>query len=78
MWPLPRAGLIHPSRRRLLVAGSVRRIISGFDFREPLDAGGMDLSDPVLDRQAMNFFLVVAIPEDPFQMPEGRRRFCLP
>jgi hypothetical protein len=34
--------------RRLLVVGSVRRIIGGLDFREPLHADGVDLCDPVL------------------------------
>jgi hypothetical protein len=38
----------------LLVVGSVRRIIGGFNFREPLHAGGMDFGDPVLEPSALD------------------------
>jgi hypothetical protein len=41
--------LILPGRR-LLVVGSVRRIIGGLYFREPFQAGGVDLCYPVLER----------------------------
>jgi hypothetical protein len=58
--------LIHPDRR-LLIVGSVRRIISGFDFREPLHADGVDLYDPVLEGDALDFIFHLAIPEDAFQ-----------
>jgi hypothetical protein len=40
--------LILPSRR-LLAVGSVCWIISGLYFREPFQAGGVDLCDPVLE-----------------------------
>jgi hypothetical protein len=57
-------------RRRLLVVGSVRRIIGGFDFREPLHADGVDLSNPVLERGPFDFILYLAIPENAFQGDE--------
>jgi hypothetical protein len=45
-----RLSLSHPPKSlRLLVDGSVSWIISGLDLREPLHAGGVDLSDPVLE-----------------------------
>src|SRR5580698_3439764 len=58
----------HPPSRRLLVAGSVCWIISGLDLREPLQAGGMDLCDPVLERGALILYL--AIPQGAFQGDE--------
>ncbi|MDX6464860.1 MAG: hypothetical protein QOE55_8557 [Acidobacteriaceae bacterium] len=36
----------HPPKGRLLVVGSVRRIIGGFNFREPLHADRVDLGEP--------------------------------
>jgi hypothetical protein len=63
--------LSHPlESRRLLVAGSVRRIISGLDLREPLHAGGMDFCDPVLEGGALDFILYLAISENAFQGDE--------
>jgi hypothetical protein len=60
----------HPRSRRLLVAGSVRRIIGGFNFREPLHAGGVDLGDPVLEGGAFDLILDLAVPENAFQGDE--------
>ena len=60
----------HPGSRRLLVAGSVCWIISGLDLREPLHAGGVDLSDPVLERGALNLILDLAIPQGAFKGDE--------
>jgi hypothetical protein len=57
--------LIHP-RRRLFVAGCVCWIISGLDLGEPLEAGGMDLSDPVLERRSLDVVFHVAILESSF------------
>ena len=37
------------SKPTILVVGSVRRIIGRLDLREPLDADGVDLGDPVLE-----------------------------
>ncbi|RZU35796.1 hypothetical protein BDD14_5903 [Edaphobacter modestus] len=62
-------GLIHQDRR-LLVVGSVRGIIGGFNFREPLHADRVDLSDPVLERSALDLILYFAIPENAFQGDE--------
>ena len=64
-------GPIHPLRQGLLVVGCpVGRIISGFQLREPLHAGGMDLSDPVLEVRAFDIFLDFAILEGSFQRGE--------
>ena len=51
---------------RLLVAGQIRRIISGLDFREPIHADDMALSDAVLERVPSDVFGDLAIPECPF------------
>jgi hypothetical protein len=56
--------------RRLLVVGSVRRIIGGLNFREPLHADGVDLSDPMLERSALDLILYLAIPQNAFQGDE--------
>jgi hypothetical protein len=56
--------------RRLFVVGSVRRIISGLNLREPLHAGGMDFGDPVLEPSALDVILNLAIPENAFQSDE--------
>jgi hypothetical protein len=58
--------LIHPDRR-LYVVGSVRRIIGSFDFREPLDADGMDLCNPVFEGDALDLILYLSVPKDAFQ-----------
>jgi hypothetical protein len=58
--------LVHSSRRRLLVVGSVRRIISGLYFREPLHADGVDLCDPVLKGRPLDFILDLTIPQGAF------------
>jgi hypothetical protein len=61
----------HPLRkRRLFFACAVRGIVRGFDLREPLHAGGMDLSDPVPYRQAVDVFLVLAVAESAFEGDE--------
>jgi hypothetical protein len=60
----------HPPKGRLLVFGSVRRIIGGFYFREPLHADGVDLGDPVLEGDPLDLILYLAIPEDAFQSNE--------
>jgi hypothetical protein len=60
--------LILPSRR-LLVVGSVRRIIGGLYFREPLNADGVDLGDPVLEGGPFDL-ISLAIPENAFQGDE--------
>jgi hypothetical protein len=66
-----RLSLSHPPEsRRLFVAGAVCWIISGLDLREPLHAGGVDLSNPVLERGALNLILYLAIPENAFQGDE--------
>src|SRR5580658_11240787 len=63
-----RLSLSHPPEsRRLLVAGSVCRIISGLDLREPLHAGGVDLGDPVPEGSAHNLILDLAIPQGAFK-----------
>jgi hypothetical protein len=49
-------------RRQLLVAGSVRGIVSGLDLREPLHADGMDFGYAVFERRAFCFILDFAIP----------------
>jgi hypothetical protein len=59
-----------PESRRLLVVGSVRRIIGGLDFREPLHADGVDLGDPVLEGGPFDVILYLAIPENAFQGDE--------
>jgi hypothetical protein len=61
----------HPLRkRRLFFACAVRGIVRGFDLREPLHAGGMDLSDPVPYRQAVDVFLVLPVAESSFERDE--------
>ncbi len=60
----------HPPSRRLLVAGSVQRIIGGFDLREPLHADGMDLRDPVFERNPLDVFFDLAILELAFEGDE--------
>src|ERR1700733_4447863 len=62
-------GLIHLVRR-LLVVGSIRRIIGGFNFREPLHADGVDLGDPVLEVGPFDIILYLAISENAFQGDE--------
>ncbi|HTF63028.1 MAG TPA: hypothetical protein VK638_09985 [Edaphobacter sp.] len=59
-----------PKSQRLFVAGSIRGIICGLDFREPLHAGGVDFCDPVLEGRALDFVFDFAIPEDAFQGDE--------
>ncbi len=59
----------HPGKG-LLVFSPVGRIISGFNFREPLHADGMDLTDPVLELSPVDIFHYLAIPENPFQSDE--------
>jgi hypothetical protein len=56
--------------RHLLVAGSVCRIISGLDLREPLHADGADFCDPVLERGALNVILDLAITQGAFEGDE--------
>jgi hypothetical protein len=51
-------------------ASSVSWIISGLDLREPLHADGVDLSDPVLERRALNLILDLAIPQGAFEGDE--------
>jgi hypothetical protein len=66
-----RLSLSHPPEsRRLLVVGSVRRIIGGFNFREPLHADGVDLGDTVLKGCSVGLILYLAIPENTFQGDE--------
>src|SRR5580692_3411559 len=66
-----RLSLSHPPEsRRLLVAGSVRWIIGGFYFREPLHADGVDLRDPVFERGALNLIFDLAMPQDAFKGDE--------
>jgi len=52
----------HPPGRRLLVIRSVSWIISGFNFREPLHADGVDLGDPVLEGGPFDPILYLAGP----------------
>ena len=56
-----------PESRRLLVAGSVRRIIGGFNFREALHARGMNFGDPVLEPGALDVIFNLAIPQSAFK-----------
>jgi hypothetical protein len=66
-----RPSLSHPPEsRRLLFAGSVCGIISRFDLREPLHAGGVDFRDPVLERGTLNLILDLAIPQGAFKGDE--------
>jgi hypothetical protein len=61
--------------RRLLVVGSVRGVIGGFNFREPLHADGVDLGDPVLEDGPFNLTIYLAIPKSGFRVtscPFGR------
>jgi hypothetical protein len=60
----------HPRSRRLLVAGSVCRIISGLDRREPLHAGGMDFGYAVFEPSARNLIFDIAIPQSAFKGDE--------
>ncbi len=60
----------HPPSRRLLVIASIRRIISGLDLREPLHADGVDLCNSVLERDALELVLDLAIPENSFERDE--------
>jgi hypothetical protein len=53
--------LIHLEPARLFVAGSVRRIIGGLDFREPLHAGGMEFGYAVFESSALNRIFDLAI-----------------
>jgi hypothetical protein len=55
--------LAHPPMGRLLVVGPVRRIVG--DLREPFQAGGVDLCDPVLEGGAFDL-ISLAIPENAF------------
>ncbi len=48
----------------------IRRIICGLDFREPLHADGMDISDPVLERDALDLVFHLAIPENSLKRDE--------
>jgi hypothetical protein len=66
----PIFGLIHLSGRQLLIVGSVRRIIGGFNFREPLHAGGMDFGNAVFEPGALNIILNLAIPQSAFKGDE--------
>jgi hypothetical protein len=59
-----------PESRRLLVAGSVRRIIGGLYFREPLHADGVNLSDLVFERSALDLILDLSITQDAFKRDE--------
>src|SRR6266700_7974925 len=66
-----RLSLSHPPEsRRLFVVGSVRRIIGGFNFREPLHADGVDFRDPVLQGCPFDLILYLAIPENAFEGDE--------
>src|SRR5258708_4371781 len=60
----------HPRSRRLLVAGSVCRIISGFYLGEPLHGDGVDLGDSVLECGALNLIFHLAIPQGAFKGDE--------
>ncbi|RZU35670.1 hypothetical protein BDD14_5758 [Edaphobacter modestus] len=60
----------HPPWPTLLVVGSVRRVIGGFNFREPLHADGVDLGDPVFEGGPIDLILYLAIPENAFQGDE--------
>ena len=51
-------------------AAPVRRIIGGFHLREPLDADGVDLGDPVLEGCPFDVILPLAIAENAFQGDE--------
>src|ERR1700737_2525171 len=66
-----RLSLSHPPEcRRLLVAGSVCWVISGFDFRKPLHAHGVNLGDPVLEPSALDVILNLTITQSAFQSDE--------
>ena len=71
--------MFQPSSRkhawRLIIRSSILRrtekwIIGGLYFREPLHADGVDLSDPVLERHALDLILDLAVPENAFQGDE--------
>jgi hypothetical protein len=57
-------------RRRLLVAGTVGRIVSGLDLREPLHADGADLSDGVFEPSALNLIFDLEMPQGTFEGDE--------
>src|ERR1700679_704332 len=59
-----------PESRRLFVAGSIRRIISGLNLGEPLHAGGMDFGYPVFERSALSLIFDLAIPQSAFKGDE--------
>jgi hypothetical protein len=65
-------GIYVPStqRQQLLVAGTVGRIVSGLDLREPLHADGVDLRDPVFKGSAPNLVFDLAIPQGTFECDE--------
>src|ERR1700730_17642580 len=66
-----RLSLSHPPEsRRLLVAGSVCRIISGLDLGKPLHAGGMNFCYAVFERSALNLIFDLAIPQSAFKGDE--------
>jgi hypothetical protein len=57
-----------PESRRLLVVGSVGRIVSGLELREPLEADGVDLRDAVLEEGSVDFFVLdLPVAETAFQ-----------
>ena len=66
-----RLSMSHPPKsQRLFFACAVCGIISGLDLGESLQAGGVDLSDPVLERGALDLILDLAIPQGAFQGDE--------
>jgi hypothetical protein len=58
------------AKRRLLVVGSVRRIISRLYLREPLHADGVDLSDLVFEGSAFDLILDLSITQGAFKSDE--------
>ena len=56
--------------RELLFVDPVRRIIGRFYFRKPLDTDRVDFGDPVLERNALDVILHLAIAESAFQGDE--------
>ena len=52
---------------RLFVAGLVCGIVKSLDLREPLEAGGVDLGDPVLDGRALNVVFDLAVAKGAFE-----------
>ena len=57
----------HPPGWRLFFGGRVRRIIGGFNLREPLHADGVDVGDPVFEGYSFDIILHLAIAENPLQ-----------